>query len=315
MKPVHRISLTLLAVLLLLSFPLALFAGTTYDQTVREGEMDATVFVPSRVPLIDPPVFDIPLKLYSPPLQGAHTTRFRMIQEGDRLMQIGKDVSTIFDLGVRTVTLVQNKTRSYTVETLEAAQQRLGAILQPSFWDINKYDVEVQKTGRTRQIEGQTAQEYRIIAIGLERGGRRVAASSVYWIVPKAPSEELAAFLSKWSRASRLPFPGMPPSDHSAFGVMAQAASKLGGFPIVYVVESRPIPGAEQLARLAGISPSPSSNDTARPQPDRPSPNPEEQAGAARQMQIRVTEKAFSNFSVGTVEPSAFVVPAAYRRN
>jgi hypothetical protein len=287
---------------------LTLLAGVTYDQTVRTGNLDGSQLLPARVPSIEPPVFDISSQLYAPPLGGAPTDSFRILVEGDRLARIGKDVSTIFDLKSRTVTVVRRKARSYSVETLDEAQQRLESMLK-DWWAYlggsGMYTAQVQKTGQTRQIQNQTAEEIRVIAITLYRGKPLVAGSSVYWMAPKPPSDELAAFQARWSQECGLPFPGMPPAggDPTVFGAMARAASKLTGYPILYVVESRPFPGTARLA----AAPSYDASHNALPeiQPNYWDPI---------SLKIDVTETGFSGFVSGAVDPSAFVVPAGYKK-
>jgi hypothetical protein len=265
--------------------------------------------VKSRVPSVDPPLFDIPLQLYAPPLDGAPTIRYRIFLEGDRLARIGKEDTIVFDLKARTMTVVHLKAHTYSVETLDKARQRLRTMLKG--WSSSpgisgKYSTVVQKTGRRRQLEDQTAEEYRVIAIGPAPGKRRVAASSIYWIAPKDPLDELAGFQLMWSRECDLPFPGMPPTDDdSAFGVMASAASKLPGYPMIYVVVDRPIPGAERIARReVEVTPS------RVPQ----SPGASEEITAGILLQIHITETAFSDFVVGAVDPSVFTVPAGYKK-
>ena len=298
----------------LLSLPLALSlaAGVTYDQTVRTGDLDGSLPLKARVPGIDPPVFDIPVSLYAPPLRGASPVAFRIMLSGDRLARIGKDFTIIFDLKARTVTFVQRKTRSYRIETLDQAQQRSAALFQrwPSPFIPGPYKAEVRNTGQTRQLLGQTAEEYRIVAIGLLNGRRVVGGSSIYWMVPNVPSEELAAFRARWSRECTLPFPGgpsVPPvGDGSAFGAMAAAASKLAGYPALYVVESRPLPLVEKQQRQR--EPMYSAADNALPEvgASRPMSEPLDQ------LKIRVRETSFSGFVAGAADPSAFTVPAGY---
>jgi hypothetical protein len=295
-------------VLLSLPLTLTLLAGVTYDQTVRTGTLDGSQLLQSRVLSVDPPVFDISPKLYAPPLGGAPTDSFRILLEGDRLVRIGKDVSTIFDLKARTVTVVYPNARTYSVETLDEAQQRLRGMLKDwwsSLGGSGKYTTEVQKTGETRQIQGQTAEEYRVIRITLYHGKRVVAGTSVYWTVPNPPSDELAAFQLRWSQECDLPFPDMPPSggDPTVFGAMARAASKLNGYPVLYVVESRPFPGTQRFA--AAPSYDASRNSLPEIQPTYWDPI---------SLQIDVTETAFSGFVAGAVDPSAFAVPAGYKK-
>jgi hypothetical protein len=120
---------TLLRVVLLsLALTLTLLAGVTYDQTIRTGSLDGSRLLQSRVPSIDPPVFDITSRLYAPPLDGAPTDSFRILVEGDRLFRIGKDLSTIFDLKARTVSVVQFKEHAYSVETLDEADPSAFAV-------------------------------------------------------------------------------------------------------------------------------------------------------------------------------------------
>ena len=257
---------------------------------------------------IDPPVFDISPNLYAPTLGGAPTNSFRILVQDDRLVRIGKDVSTIFDLKARTATVVQLNAHSYSVETLDEAQQRVGEMLRewrPPIGTNGKFTTEVQKTGHTRQIQEQTAEEYRVIAITLYEGKRVVAGSSIYWMVPKPPSDELAAFQLRWSRECGLPFPGMPPTgaDPSVFGAMARAASKLAGYPILYVVESRPMPFPGLERANAAPEYSASRNSLPDMQPDWDPYHT-----------IDVTETAFSGFAAGAVDPSAFAVPAGYKK-
>ena len=97
----------------------------------------------------------------------------------------------------------------------------------------------------------------------------------------------------------------MPPSDGdpTVFGAMARAASKLTGHPVLYVVESRPFPG---LARYAAApSYDASHNSLPEIQPTYWDPI---------SLKIDVTETAFSGFVAGAVDPSAFAVPAGYKK-
>ncbi len=296
-------------VLLWLPLTLTLFAGVTYDQTDRTGKLDGSMLLQSRVPSIDPPVFDVSSDLYAPPLKGIRPVGFRMLLEGDRLLRVGKDFTTIYDLKERTVTTMQPKAHSYSIEGLDKVQQRVSAQLQDwsGPWTTATYTTETQKTGQTRQIEGQTAEEYRIIAITMFHGKRSVGGSSVYWMAPKPPSDELAAFQLRWSRECGLPFPGMPATpangDTSVFGTMANAASKLPGYPVLYVVESRPLPGAERFAGPAVADATSNSLLAAESQGVSPS----------LLLRIWVHETAFSGFAAGAVDASAFVVPAGYK--
>ena len=152
------------------SSPLPLFAGVTYDQTVRRGSFNAATLLQSQVPSLDPSVFDIPVTMYAPPLENARPETFKIVLQGDRLVRIGKDDSTIFDLQARTITIVRPKRHLYSVETMDEAQKRVSEIFHHwNSWPAPTYAATIQKTGQTREIEGQTAEEYRVIEISTIR--------------------------------------------------------------------------------------------------------------------------------------------------
>jgi hypothetical protein len=239
-------------------------------------------------------LFHIPLELYSPSLHGVPTISYRFSLAGNRLARIGKRGDYHLRPGHAYLTVVNHKAHTYSVETLDEARQRLRAMLKRwSSFPITAgtYETVVQETGRKRQMGDQTAAEFRIIAIGPSPGRRRVAASSIYWMVAKARSEELAAFQLKWSRESGLPTPGLPPArDDSAFGAMARAASKLPGYAINYVVVDRPVPGAQRTARQE-VDVTPGRIPA--------SPGAFDQMEAGMLLQIHVTETAFSDLIAG----------------
>ena len=84
---------------------------------------------------------------------------------------------------------------------------------------------------------------------------------------------------------------------------MARAATKLTGHPVLYVVESRPFPGTQRFA--AAPSYDASRNSLPEIQPTYWDPI---------SLTIDVTETAFSGFVAGAVDPSAFAVPAGYKK-
>src|ERR1019366_7897605 len=98
---------------------------------------------------------------------------------------------------------------------------------------------------------------------------------------------------------------GMPPAagDPTVFGAMARAASKLAGYSVLYVVESRPFPGTQRFAPHPEYDASRNSLPGIQPTYWDPI-----------NLQIDVTETAFSGFVSGAVDPSAFPVPAGYKK-
>jgi hypothetical protein len=95
--------------------------------------------------------------------------------------------------------------------------------------------------------------------------------------------------------------------DTSLFGVMAQAASTLPGYPVLYIVESRPLPGAERLEVEDGLGRSDPSRQPAHP-------TVSEAMVPTALTNIRVSETAFSGFVDGAVDPLVFAVPAGYKK-
>lgn len=169
----ERLEMETAILTLAFTITLPLFGGVTYDQTVRRGSFDGALPLQSRVPSLDPPVFDIPVNMYAPPLESARPETFKIVLQEGRLVRIGKDDSTIFDLQARTITIMQPKTHSYSIEGLDEAQKRVSALFRNwASWQAPQYEAAIQKTGQTKQIEGQTAEEYRLIALPV--GWRRV---------------------------------------------------------------------------------------------------------------------------------------------
>jgi hypothetical protein len=84
---------------------------------------------------------------------------------------------------------------------------------------------------------------------------------------------------------------------------MARAATKLTGHPVLYVVESRPFPGTQRFASHPEYDAS--RNSLPEIQPTYWDPI---------SLTIDVTETAFSGFVAGAVDPSAFAVPAGYKK-
>jgi hypothetical protein len=206
----------------------------------------------------------------------------------------------------RTVTFVQPKKRAYRIETFDETQ-RSGALFEhwPSLMIPGPFNVEVKETGQTRQMLGQTAEEYRIVAIAVLYGRHVVAGTSIYWMVPNVPSKALAAFQARWSQeCGALPFPGGPVVLGGAFDAMATAAAKLAGYPALYVVESRPDPISSKRMRPRVYN----AAESALPQQG----PPPQLTDRLDLLNIHVRETTFSGFVAGAVDPSVFAVPAGY---
>jgi hypothetical protein len=289
--------------LLTLTLAVSLFADVSYNETDRYGSFIARGPL-QRVPSIDPPVFDIPARSDATSLDHATTIEYKVFIKGNKFVRTGKDVSTIFDLDAGTITTLRRKSHTYTMETFDSAGKRFQEMYARWFapQTTETYSAKVERTGQTKVLEGQTAEEFTVIAIGRFHGRNRVAGRSVYWIVPKAPSEQAAQFQMQWAQKSRLPFPGVELTGPGAFGAMAEAASKLDGYTVRRVTESRPVANAGKAI------------DSASYDASKPAISQETITGFYSIFDSAwVSQIELSGFSSDLIADDVFTVPAGYK--
>jgi hypothetical protein len=283
-------------------------ADVTYEETYRILMFDGRG-PQARVPSIEPPVFDIPASLYSPSFDHAKTTTFKVYIKGNKMARLGDDTSSIFDLDAQTVTTLLNRIHRYTVESFAEAQRHSDEMMRRwlSGQKTGTYTANAQRTGHTRVLDGQTAEEYRIIGIGHIQGRNRVAGSSVYWVVAENPSDGMAEFRAKWAQRCSLPFPSAlfaADADTTVMAAMTRAAVHLGGYPVRWIVETRPPVEADN-----GIEPTAYGAEwpTLSQAPVTVFTGIVDSLAA-----IVAAESAVSNFAAEAVSDDVFVVPAGF---
>jgi hypothetical protein len=278
----------------------------SYNETIRVGSFAARGPL-ERVRSVDPPVFDIPASQYAKSPDNEITLEFTVSIKGNKLARTRKDVSTIFDLDARTVTVLLRKSHTYTIETFDSASKRLQEMYGRWFAHLTTetYSAKVERTGQTKVLEGQAAEEFVVIAIGHFHGRNRVASRSVYWIVPQAPSEQAAQFQMRWAQECNLPFPGAELIGPGPFGAIAEAASKLGGYAVLRTTQSRPIPNAGNVIDAA-------SYDASRPEISQEAITGSYSMFTAEMARIRAQQTEISGFTSDSIADDVFAVPAGY---
>jgi len=300
-------SLLLKSGLLMAAWAGCLFGDVSYNETVRVGSISAKGPL-ERLPSIDPPIFDIPANLYARAIAYDISTEFRVSIKGNKLARTRKDVSTIFDLDARTVTVLQRKSHTYTIETFDSASKRLQEMYGRWFAPLTTetYSTKVERTGKTKVLDARTAEEFVVIAIGHFHGRNRVASRSVYWIVPQFPSEQAAQFQMRWAQECSLPFPGAELIGPGPFGAIAEAASKLGGYAVLRTTQSRPIPNAGNVIDAA-------SYDASRPNIPQETIAGSYSMFTAEMARIHAQQTETGGFTSDSIADDIFAVPAGYK--
>jgi hypothetical protein len=289
-----------------------ILADVTYDESFGSfvGRYDIEPS-PLRAPAEPPAVFDDPD--YSPaPFDDAGTQNFRVYIKGNKLARIGALASTIYDLDAGTVTSINREKRRYSVMTFADFERRLDKSGQGNAG----IHLEVTDTGRTMDLDGETAAEYRITARKGSGGESEALAHAVYWIVPALQSAELAAFQKRCLDKYGSEYSGLcAPTEPNGFGIVARGAANLAGYPVLKIIESRmqvPMPGRMNRSP-AEIYPADRAGSM-RSQPARSFP-PRETGTAPSYTRIVRTETRISNFVEGPVDDSKFAIPKHYKRS
>lgn len=282
-------------------------ADVTYDESYGStvGRYDI-----ERSPLqisAPPTVFDSPS--YSPaPFDDANAQRFRVYVKGNKMARIGTLTSTIYDLDAGTVTLIDHENSTYTVLSVAAMERRIEKRGGPT----SGGKLGIVDTGRTMQIDGETATEHLVTLWNGATEDSPAIAHATYWIAQKLPSEELAAFQKRCLTKYGHQYPAVCSlAESSGFGILDKDTAGIEGYPVLKIVESRmAIPGPlDENTSSAEIYPADRSNPT-NSHPNtrawRNSPPP----SFAR---ILRTEVRISNFVDGPVDDSYFAIPKRYK--
>ena len=235
-------------------------ADVTYDESYG-STIERYDIEPSPLQISAPPtVFDSPS--YSPaPFDAANVQRFRVYVKGNRMARIGKLTSTIYDLDSGTVTLIDHEKSTYTVLSVAAMERRIEKRNGPSAGG----KLGIIDTGRTMQINGETATEHLMTLWNGASEDTPAVAHATYWIAQKLPSEELAAFQKRCLTKYGHQYPAICSlTESTGFGILAKATAGVEGYPVLKIVESRmTVPGPlGENTSPAEIYPADRSNST-----------------------------------------------------
>lgn len=211
--------------------------------------------------------------------------------KGNKMARVGTNSTTITDLDAGSITNIDHSRKTYTVMTFdqlkqmsERMQQMMGG--QGSGLD---FDIQVQKTGKTRSIDGQTATESIITAV--VKGGGSAKFKADVWSVASLPgAEDLRAFHMKAAETSEAALGGSPMMGGAghAMSAASRAALKLGGVPV------------ETATQVSGVASSPMGAMGG----GKEDPNA---------VVIDMTSTT-SHWSAGPVDDAHFSVPAGYKK-
>lgn len=221
--------------------------------------------------------------------------------KGNKMAHIGQDLSTIIDLDAGTLTTIDNQRHSYSTMTFDEMNQRMKEAQEKmsrrngSGADIH-FDVKVDDTGKTRDIDGKTAKEYvmNMTAQGQQEGqtaGMRIR-SDIWTVSSVAGADELRDFYKRAMSKMNYAFGGgmnpMMGNANQGLAQLAKETTKLEGYPI------------EQETSVSGVqgpvAPMMGGNTS---DPNAPF--------------LTMTAESH-NFSTGPVDDSVFQVPAGYKQ-
>jgi hypothetical protein len=224
------------------------------------------------------------------------------------MARIGRFISTIYDLDTGTITLVDHEKSKYDVLSFAAVERHIEKGRGPSIGG----KIDITDTGRTMQIDGETATEHLVTLWNGSSEDSPAVAHALYWVIQKLPSEELAAFQKRCVDKYGRQYPAVCSlSESNGFGMLAKDAGVVG-YPVLKIVESRmtvPGPSGENTSP-AEMYPASRSNPT-DVRPDNRTLRHDPPPTFAR---ILRTEVRISNFVEGPVDNSYFAIPKGYKQ-
>jgi hypothetical protein len=217
---------------------------------------------------------------------------FTVYIKGSKMARIGPVTSTIMDLDAGTMTIVNNERHTYSTQTFDEMQQRLQQTQQAMNHgqpvpDM-QFDVKVDKTGRTRSIDGKTASETVVTLTAKSSGsnGQMVVKVVTWLIAADETMHEAGEFYKRLSQKFAYAFAGSPGMGSAGAGIAAayREMMKLDGYPVLSDIEVSGV--ATPMMPTGGT-------------------------GDANAPFIK-TETESSNFAAGPLDDSKFSIPAGY---
>ena len=155
------------------------------------------------------------------------------------MARIGKISSTIYDLDAGTVTRINHEHQSYSTQTFDEMREQMQAMQQrmnrDSSGDI-QFDVKVEKSGRTQEVDGETAKETVITLTAKQSTAQGQMVVTVHaWTIPyNSLRQEAQDFYRKMSEKLTEGLGGGPMMGSANVGLAAafRELSKMGdGYP------------------------------------------------------------------------------------
>ncbi len=212
--------------------------------------------------------------------------------KGNKMARIGPNTTTITDLDAGTLTNINHTRKTYTVTTFEEMKQ-MQSRMRGGETNLD-FAVKVDQTGKTKQIDGQTATEYLMTMTpkdGGSGGGMKVV--SHVWLVPTEPgADEIRAFYKKVAAQYKDALGG-------GGGPMMGGAGR--GFAAV----------SAQLATMDGVSVETHVEVSGVALPM----GPMAQQGGDPNAPALITSTQNKNYASGAVDDAKFAIPAGYQKS
>jgi hypothetical protein len=218
--------------------------------------------------------------------------------KGNKQARVGTNNTTIIDLDAGTMTNINNERKTYNVRTFDEIRQQMAAMQQRMGGDTTpvEFDAKVKKTGKTKDIGGQTASEM-IMTMTAKNAteGNGLKIVSDIWMVPSQPgSDDIRAFQKKAAeKAADAMGGGGGPMMGGVSKAMSALRKELANMDGIPVETKSDISGASAGGPMAAMM----GGEAADPN--------------AVALSFTGT---MGNYQAGSVDDSHFAIPAGYKK-
>jgi hypothetical protein len=268
--------------------------------------------------------------------------------KGDRMVHRSSTHTSIIDLGSQTITSIDPQKKTYSVMTFDELKQALAQMQQkmqqkkPDQPEM-KFNVAVDKTGKTKQINGFEANEM-VLKMTMEgtdqKSGQKgsMVVTSDQWIAPSVPGySEVRDFYKRMAeKINWTPNGNMFMSRPDVANGMAEVykeSAKLDGMPVFQTITmggegtvpadgSTQQPAAQQPpaerpsvgSALGGALGGKFGLGRKKPQQDPPPPSSSSSGGGSAQAVLIEMTTEMNDFSARAVDASQFEIPAGFKK-
>jgi hypothetical protein len=219
--------------------------------------------------------------------------KFTVYLKGPKMARIGNSLSLIYDLDAGTITTINNPKHTYSVMTVEEMRRQAQHMQQRANRGQTTnvdFDVKLDKTGHTRNMNGQTAHEA-LMTLTAKSGGPngQMVVKADAWLVPLEPAtREVIDYSNRLSAKFGETFSGSPMLGAASAGIGAamKEAAKLDGYSVLTYIDVSGV-ASPMLSAMGSAN-----NDANAP---------------LIQMEIES-----SKFIAGPVDDSKFTIPPGY---